>query len=454
MAEPEEKQNLQQNTETGTPGHIREVVKKRTLTRGKILRTILWIVGGAVAAGIIAAFVFVKFLPVAERIIHGDEPSSIVIPKEETGETSEASAETVEPVSEPVSEPASASDSSEGETPESESASETMVIETKELEIADYMQVMHKLMGVADLAQASVVDVAGIDSSMDYFSKTRESRKNASGLIVAANEAELYILTSYSAIEGRADVMVTFVDNGSAPAVLKKYDPNTGLAIITVSLEAIPYETLQKYAVAELGSTYNVKRGDPVMAIGRPLGYPGSVAIGNVTSVTGTVATTDMDYSLFYTDIPAAATGGGILIDTSGQVVGIIAQKYAPEGSDTVTAVGITALKGLIEDLSNGVARPYVGIKGTEVTAVLSSRTDIPMGVLVTEVVQDSPAMLSGIKEMDILLSIAGEETGNMTRFRECLMHHDPGETVTVLALRQGADGYAEVEFSVELGSQ
>ena len=449
MQQPDENNRTQQNTnENGESSHIREVTKKKPVSKRNILLTVVLFVVLAIAAGIIAACVFVKFLPTAEKIFHKDEPSSIVIPKEDP--VSESS-ETLS-VSEPESEVSSSSEETAEPGSTAETSSEPVIVEPRELEVSDYTTMMHKMMAVADKTQTAVVDVAGIDSWMDYFDKARESRKNSAGLIIAGNEAEIFILTAHEAINDVNDIVVTFYDNATAPAQIRKHDANTGLAVITVNMEDIPNETLQRYSVANLGSTYNVKRGDPVMALGRPLGYPGSVAFGNVTAITGTVSTLDMDYSLFFTDIPSSDAGSGILIDAQGEVVGIIARKYAPAGSTTVAAVGITALKSLMEDLSNNVARPYMGIKGSEVTAVLSSLTDIPMGVLVTEVAADSPAMLSGIKEFDIILSIADEETGNMTRFKECLMHHKPGETVRVKALRQGADGYAEVEFTVELG--
>ena len=83
MQQPDENNRTQQNTnENGESSHIREVTKKKPVSKRNILLTVVLFVVLAIAAGIIAACVFVKFLPTAERIFHRDEPSSIVIPKE------------------------------------------------------------------------------------------------------------------------------------------------------------------------------------------------------------------------------------------------------------------------------------------------------------------------------------------------------------------------------------
>ena len=103
-----------------------------------------------------------------------------------------------------------------------------------------------------------------------------------------------------------------------------------------------------------------------------------------------------------------------MLINLDGEIIGIIAQSYSTEDKDIITALAVSQIKDLIESLSNDEARPYIGIKGQDVTAQISHRTGIPKGVLVTAVQADSPAMLAGMKEYDVVVKIGEDEISQL----------------------------------------
>ena len=109
-------------------------------------------------------------------------------------------------------------------------------------------------------------------------------------------------------------------------------------------------------------------------------------------------------------------------------------------------------IRDLIESLSNNEARPYIGIRGQDVTEQISNTTGIPKGVLVTSVQPDSPAMLAGIKEYDVIVKINEDKIATFRQYRDSLDELKPGQTATVTAMRKGAAGYAEVEFQIPLG--
>ena len=108
------------------------------------------------------------------------------------------------------------------------------------------------------------------------------------------------------------------------------------------------------------------------------MGYSDSVAYGVITSVTNKISTLDTEYNLLTTDINGSGEGSGVLINLDGEIIGIIAQSYSTEDKDIITALAVSQIKDLIESLSNDEARPYIGIKGQDVTAQISHRTGIP----------------------------------------------------------------------------
>ncbi len=430
---PENQEHEQPEQEKRDYSFMREIIKKKPVSGRLLLRRILCLVGGAVLAGVIAAFVFVWMVPVAENLIR--EGSSRV----SISDSSESSSGT------------SASSSSEEEVEEeTEPSDKPTPSPTPTLGLTEYRQLYKEMIAVAETPKKAMVTVIGITSEMDYFNQNYENQKQISGLLVAENEQDLFILTEYRVVENVQRIQVTFYDGSVVDAIYQRHDANTGLTVLRVSLADLDESTREGMELAVLGSSYGVSQGELVLALGSPIGYSGSVSGGVITSVTNKVSTLDIEYNLLTTDINGSQDGSGVLINLNGEIVGIIAQSYSSE--NIVTALPISQVKSLIESLSNNEARPYIGIKGQDVTEQISATTGIPKGVLVTSVQADSPAMLAGIKEYDVIAAVGDEKVSTIRQYRDCLDDLSPGQTVSVTAMRRGASGYAEVVFEVSVG--
>lgn len=381
-------------------------------------------------AGVVASFVFVWMVPVAERMVNGDS-SRVSFPEDE--EETSTSSQSVTDSSQPAQ-----------ETP--------MPASQPEIGLEEYRQLYKDMLAVAEKPKRALVTVVGISSEMDYFNQNYENQKQISGLLAADNGQDLFILTEYRVVENVERIQVTFYDGSTVDAIYQRHDANTGLTILKVGLSELEDSTREGIELAPLGSSYGVTQGEPVMALGSPMGYSDSVAYGVITSVTNKISTLDTEYNLLTTDINGSGEGSGVLINLDGEIIGIIAQSYSTEDKDIITALAVSQIKDLIESLSNDEARPYIGIKGQDVTAQISHRTGIPKGVLVTAVQADSPAMLAGMKEYDVVVKIGEDEISSFRQYRDRLDQLTPGQTVILTAMRRGAEGYAEVEFEVTVG--
>lgn len=322
------------------------------------------------------------------------------------------------------------------------------------LTLEQYGQLYGQMADLADELSSSLVKVTGITSEMDYFDQGYLTEREASGLIIAENSTQMYILTEYRIISDTESVQVQFPDGSIIEAQLRKADTDTGLCVLCIPLDQINASTMASVQTAPLGNSYSVKTGEPVLALGSPSGYSDSVEFGAVTSVSSSAYLTDNVYKLLATDIKGAVSGSGVLVNMDGKIIGIIDQSLNPDDGENVTALAISGIKSLIEALSNNDTIPYLGITGQEVSENVSQKTGMPVGVLVTNVVGDSPAMLSGLKTYDVITEISGRKITSFTDYHNLLYTLKPGDVITITAMRKGADGYAEVSFSASVGAR
>ena len=407
---------------------VKEKIKKQPFYQNKTLRRAALQLIFSVVCGAVACFVFVIVHPWMERTFGEQEMTEITIPQEEEEET----------VTEPQEE-------TEDEEP-------VVITEPRELEVEDYADLYTKLKEVADTAGKSLVTVTASSSGTDWFNETYESRRELSGLLVRNNGVELLILAPYSQVEGADTLQAAFADGSTLAAVLKNYDSVTDLAVLSVNLADVEEDTLESIRMAELGSSKSLKAGEPVIAVGSPAGIAGSVKYGNLVASGYKVSVVDGEYNLLITDMERSEKGSGVLLNLSGQVIGLLEDSYLNSSNEgALTAYAISDMKDIIEHLSNSQDLVYMGIHGTDVTEEISEAQGIPAGVYVTGMEADSPAMNSGIQAGDIITEINGKTITSLSQIREMLLKFSREQVIQVVVMRQGKDGYKEIECSVTL---
>ena len=446
---------------------MKESIKKQPPDWKKIVLLIAGWLALAALGGLVAAAVFAVTEPkIAEAVTREELPAKVDIPGDEDPNSGQEPDETITASSASASVDSSGSgseissstvdsstsESSVSESTVSESTEENGAAEGTESSLKNYEALYQDMLGVTEKPKRALVTVIGITNQMDYFNQNYENQQQISGLIVADNGQDLFILTEYRIVENVERIQVTFWDEKMVDATYQRHDPSTGLTIVKVDESKLDEETRDGLAVAPLGSSYLVSQGDPVVAVGSPVGYSDSIAYGVVTSVTNKISALDNEYNLLTTDILGSTDGSGILVNLDGEIVGIIAQSYSAKGNNVVTGIAISQIKKLIENLSNNVSRAYIGIRGQDVTEELSDKTGIPKGVLISRVADDSPAMMAGMKEYDVIVKLGEHKVETIKQYHEQLGKYSTGDVVTVTAMRKGAEGYAEMTFDVTMG--
>lgn len=406
---------------------VKEKRKEIPPNRRKRAKSLGWTVVLAVVFGLVAALVFCCVKPAMEKLTAKKE-DTVVLSADEEEETEENADVQSDPV---------------------------YITETQQMELADYQVLQNKLYAVGREANKSVVAVTGIGQATDWFEDSYQTKNQGSGIILADTGSQYLAVTEKKLISDADHIEVTFSDDSTSPARLVAYDGNTGIAVLGVEKSELSQETLNRVEAATLGNSSGITQGTMVIAIGSPLGEPFSILTGNVTLNTQEVSTLDANYRVISTDISANTGGSGALININGDVVGLIMQDYGREDDQgTVTAIGISEIRALVEKMSNGETPAFLGLEITTVTADLAEENQLPEGVYIKSVQEESPALAAGLQAGDVIVKIGTTEILTDDEYEDYLLSVKAGDADTVTVKRMGADGtYEQIAFPVVYGT-
>ena len=462
-------------------GFMQEKIKARPVNHRKILRRTLGTAGLAVLFGGVACLVFLVMEPVISRLLYPDEHKVQEVTFSEDGQTADSAAgssletEEINPADmiQNDSDLASSAASAAAEKAAAEAARKAaaeavdasgenldqeigQIIDSRAYTAADYQKIYGMLNDTAAKASKSVAVVTRITADSTWYGEEYENSGKAPGLIVAEHEKQILILCEDQAVQGADEITVTFPDGTLMKGQVVGIDTVSGYAVVGVDGTKISDSARQNFAVAELGSSKQSNlTGTPVIALGAPAGTVGSVSYGIVTSTSTSLDVIDASYKLLTTDIYGSSAASGVLINLSGQVLGIIDMDYnGTDMKNMISAVGITDMKPLIGQLSNGEKPAYLGIHGADVPENVTKEQGVPQGAYVRKVEEGSPAMAAGVISGDVITEFDGAQITSWSEFLTKLRAHQPGDDVTLKVQRTGNDGYQEETLQVSLQGQ
>ncbi|MEB3355915.1 MAG: HhoA/HhoB/HtrA family serine endopeptidase [Synechococcales bacterium] len=238
-------------------------------------------------------------------------------------------------------------------------------------------------------------------------------RGQGSGFIV---DQSGIVLTNAHVVSGADTVTVTLRDGRNFQGEVRGADEALDLAVVKITGQDLP--------VAPLGSSESVQVGDWAIAVGNPLGLDNTVTLGIVSTLnrsSSQVGIPDKRIDFIQTDAAInPGNSGGPLVNDRGQVIGInTAIRADAEGIGF--AIPIDAVKAIQDRLARGerIPHPFIGVRMTTLTPDMAkeynsdpnSPLTIPEvnGVLVVEVIPESPAAAGGLRRGDVVTAIEGE---------------------------------------------
>lgn len=302
---------------------------------------------------------------------------------------------------------------------------------------------------------------------------TQEEAASGSGIIVGKTDDELLIVSNNHVVESADTLTVTFIDGSEAQAQVKGLDSDMDLAVIAVSLNDLSDDTKNAITVATLGSSDDLKLGEPVIAIGNALGYGQSVTNGIVSALNREITLENGSTGTFIQTNAAINPGnsGGALLNMNGEVIGINSNKI---GGTTVEGIGGTIVEGIgyaipitsaspiIADLMERQTRTkvaedevgYIGISLQEVTSQISQMYNMPEGIYVVSVEEGSAAANAGIMKGDIITKFDGSSISSYSDLQKTLQYYAAGDSATITVQRPQNGEYVSVELNLTLGSR
>jgi serine protease Do len=303
---------------------------------------------------------------------------------------------------------------------------------------------------------AAVVGINNIQSTSfwsDNGNSSEEAAGTGSGVIYKKAGNKAYVVTNHHVVEGATKLEVSLDDGTKIPAKLLGSDVWTDLAVLEIDASKIK-------EVAEFGNSDSLKMGEPVIAIGNPLGatFSGSVTQGIISGLKRTIpvdinqdGVVDWQSEVLQTDAAInPGNSGGALINMAGQVIGINSMKISQEAVEGIgLSIPINSAKPIIDDLEQFgvVKRPYMGVdlkSVSEIPAYYQEQTlklprDVNYGVALRQVVANSPAAQAGLKELDVIVDMDGEKINDVIDLRKHLYQKKKiGEKLKVKYYRAG----------------
>jgi len=268
------------------------------------------------------------------------------------------------------------------------------------------------LPSIADIVAQVKPSVVAINTevvSYDFFNRPYTQEGAGSGWIIDSNGL---VVTNNHVVEGAQTITVTTNDGTSYTADIDSVatDVLNDLAVIKIDARDLP--------AVKIGSTSRMRVGDWVIAIGNALGQ-GIRATEGIISRKDVSLQVDQGQTLYDLIETSAAinpgNSGGPLVNLAGEVIGITSAKVAQVGVEGMGyAISIDTASPIIQELvTRGyVTRPWlgVGLYTVDQLAIRQLNLKVDQGVLLTEVVKDSPADKAGLKKWDVITSIGGEE--------------------------------------------
>ncbi len=292
----------------------------------------------------------------------------------------------------------------------------------------------------------------------ESYSRSLEKRKRldipatfvGSGIIYTSDG---YILTTASVVGGMEIFKITLPNGKVMKGKLVGTDDQSNVAVLRVEAKAL--------TPAKLGNSEKVRVGSWLTVVGNSFGLPNAVALGLVNGLRE-------DGFIQMSANVSPGNSGGPVLDTYGDVIALVSAKLSEpsyinaisiyedkSGKQVFTipprqielpssgvslALPINRVKSIANDIitHGSVERGYLGIYPEDLDEEILENYDIDKGILVSEVVEESPAQDAGLLEDDIILEFGGKEPKDVGELRYLILNTRPKKEVRIKVLRDG----------------
>lgn len=327
----------------------------------------------------------------------------------------------------------------------------------------DLKSISNQFVDVADKVSPSVVTItaskvtkinnplADLNLPFEFFGfdapqKEKEYRSSALGSGVIVQDG--YVITNNHVVKDAEEIKIVLSDKREFDAELVGGDSKTDIALLRIKGDKLP--------AAQLGESNNVRVGEWVLAIGSPF----SAKLGNTVThgIVSGLGRSGMRLSTYESYIQTDASinpgnSGGALVNLDGEVIGINSAILSRSGGSNGIgfAIPIDLAKKVMNDLikEGRVIRAWLGINIQELNQDLSESLGLDgiEGVLVSDVVEDSPASEAKLKAGDVIIKVNNDNVNSPSELQINISSRSPGESVKLTIVREQKTKYVNVKL-------
>ncbi|HEX2506416.1 MAG TPA: trypsin-like peptidase domain-containing protein [Gaiellaceae bacterium] len=312
-------------------------------------------------------------------------------------------------------------------------------------------------------AAPGVVQVTSSVQQQGLFGSAQEGQALGSGFVI---DKLGHIITNYHVVEGASEIYVNFSGNDRMKAELVGTDPSTDIAVLRIDANQRALTPLP------LGDSGDVRVGDPVVAIGNPFGLDRTVTAGIVSAVQRQIIAPNgypID-KVIQTDAAInKGNSGGPLLNADGEVIGVNSQIETETGGNV--GIGFAVPINTVSEVASAlieegkVEHAWLGIQMQPIDESLADFARLPdRGVLITEVVDGSPADEAGLRGGDsrvvvdgqtyqlggdVITRIGAEPIESADEVQEIVTQSDPGDELTLGIERDGSEETVTVKLGL-----
>ena len=320
---------------------------------------------------------------------------------------------------------------------------------------------------VTDIVERVTPAVVGVENiqtqSFNFWDQAVYDGGTGSGVIYRKDDESAFIITNHHVIEGADQIEVILENDTRLIAELRGTDLYTDLAVLEVDAEHVD-------VVIELGNSDLTKVGEPVIAIGNPLGLglSGSVTQGIISGTQRSIpqdlsgdGIADWQADVIQTDAAInPGNSGGALINMSGQLIGINSMKINQAAVEGIGfAIPINEALPIIKELeSTGqMTRAFLGVEAyslidvpkTEWQQSLLLPAEVTGGIYIQSVEPFTPADYAGLQAYDVIVELDGQPVHTIVDLRKFLYEQkSPGDQLLIQFYRLGEVDQVIVELT------
>lgn len=314
----------------------------------------------------------------------------------------------------------------------------------------------------------SITNISTVEYSTFWGQRgTYQAESAGSGIIISQDADMIYIVTNEHVVADAETLIVQFANGEDAEGAVRGADSTRDLAVVEVAISDIPTEAMAELRVAKIGDSTALRVGEPAIAIGNALGYGQSITKGVISALEREVTVTDsrtgasiMNLCIQTDAAINPGNSGGALLNENGEVVGINEIKYSSTEVEGIGyAIPMATAQPIIEQIiangsvSEGTAA-FLGIEAIEITDEDAEKYNMPRGIYLAQVVEDTAADRAGLQVGDIITAIDDREVTTKEELTQILGMYSAGDTIEITFMRTNQGAYEEYVTEAVLGSR